>query len=488
MIGMSSGRQDHMTDPSARPLRPLLAGAGALLVTGLLAAPAQAAFPGSNGRVVYERTPSNVTRATLAYPYYDRTELWTSNATGGDLKRLAAFDPELGASAHDPSVSPDGKLVAYVESGEGDSRIHIVGLDGTGDHVWRDDLDDASAPAWSPDGTKLVFVREGQYLDRAAQAQSPSAAHLVIGDAGGGGTLQAVSIDGLEGDARNPQWSPDGKTIAFDSNGRVYVVPASGGSATPVGKPSDDEQVYFEDAQPNWAPDGSAIIFERYVSRYAGRGARIAAVDGTDSGSHLIEVPFTGGAPRNADETAVIGSDDQPQRGVYSPDGLKLLYTGFRYDPGAPQRGLKGFIPTPSLVVAGADGSNAAYFVAPSPAYVLDAADWAPIPKPKSDTTTPVVVSVTPAPQGAVKGETTSRCGSRRNFVIRLRPRGARIAMARVIVNGKRVSAKKGKRWTAKVDLRTLPKKRFKVDVTVWTKDGRRFHEVRRYWTCTPAR
>jgi hypothetical protein len=33
-----------------------------------------------------------------------------------------------------------------------------------------------------------------------------------------------------------------------------------------------------------------------------------------------------------------------------------------------------------------------------------------------------------------------------------------------------------------------MPKRRFKVDITVWTASGKRFHEVRRYWTCTPAR
>jgi hypothetical protein len=60
--------------------------------------------------------------------------------------------------------------------------------------------------------------------------------------------------------------------------------------------------------------------------------------------------------------------------------------------------------------------------------------------------------------------------------------------LARVIVNGKRIRARHGKRWTATVDLRTMPKRRFKVDITVWTASGKRFHEVRRYWTCTPAR
>jgi hypothetical protein len=58
MFDQPVGRPEHMTETGARPLRrPLLAGAAALLAAGLLATPAQAAFPGSNGRVVYEKTP-----------------------------------------------------------------------------------------------------------------------------------------------------------------------------------------------------------------------------------------------------------------------------------------------------------------------------------------------------------------------------------------------------------------------------------------------
>jgi hypothetical protein len=209
----------------------------------------------------------------------------------------------------------------------------------------------------------------------------------------------------------------------------------------------------------------------------------------TDFGSQLLEVPFEKGKPVNASEARLVGTEGGwPERAVYSPDGLGLLYTGTAYNPKAPNRSFKGVAVGRGLVLAGADGSNPAPFVDTDWRSQLIAADWAPIPQPKPAPKPPTKPVVTVKPGGGVKGVTEQRCGSRRNFVIRLRPRGAKIVMARVIVNGKRIKAKQGKRWTARVDLRSLPKKRFKVDVTVWTKDGKRYHEVRRYWTCTPAR
>jgi hypothetical protein len=302
------------------------------------------------------------------------------------------------------------------------------------------------------------------------------------------GTGEPQPLDtGKIDDPDNPQWSPDGKWIAFDADQRVFVVPAAGGTPVAVGEAPDPEAGFTADAFPNWAPDGTAIIFERFRGFGEARAARAT----TDRGSQLIEVPFEHGVPVNASETRVVNADTQPQRPVYSPDGLKLLYAGYAQQPETPLRQLQGVFISTSLLVAGADGSNQDGFVGTTWQASLTAADWAPIPKPKPQpgpSTTPGVTVTPNTTQGGVKGETQRRCGSRRNFVIRLRPRGAKIVLARVIVNGKRVKAKPGKRWIARVDLRTLPKKRFKVDITVWTKDGKRHHEVRRYWTCTPAR
>ena len=76
-------------------------------------------------------------------------------------------------------------------------------------------------------------------------------------------------------------------------------------------------------------------------------------------------------------------------------------------------------------------------------------------------------------------------CTSRRAFTIRL-SRGLRTAT--VTVAGRRVTARRGARLRAPVVLRGLPRGTFRVEITGWTKAGRRVRSVRTYRTCTPRR
>jgi hypothetical protein len=78
---------------------------------------------------------------------------------------------------------------------------------------------------------------------------------------------------------------------------------------------------------------------------------------------------------------------------------------------------------------------------------------------------------------------------SRRKFRIRLvEPRGVKIVNAKVFVNGKRVRVVRGRRLRAPVDLRGLPKGRFKVEIRLKTADGRTIRGTRRYRTCATKR
>jgi hypothetical protein len=101
--------------------------------------------------------------------------------------------------------------------------------------------------------------------------------------------------------------------------------------------------------------------------------------------------------------------------------------------------------------------------------------------------------TVTPAPLPSiaevVRFPSTRRCVSRRKFGIRLRvPKGLKAVKATVFVNGKRVAVRRADRLRSTVDLRGLPKGRFKVKITIKLRDGRSISGTRRYHTCTKAR
>jgi hypothetical protein len=106
----------------------------------------------------------------------------------------------------------------------------------------------------------------------------------------------------------------------------------------------------------------------------------------------------------------------------------------------------------------------------------------------------PPPVSSGPAPPafgqgGFVSAPSNRRCVSRRNFRIRIRrKRGFTIEQAIVFVNGRRVAVRKGRRLTARVDLRGLPKGRFRVRITVILSDGRVITGTRKYRTCSRKR
>src|SRR4030095_14362554 len=112
----------------------------------------------------------------------------------------------------------------------------------------------------------------------------------------------------------------------------------------------------------------------------------------------------------------------------------------------------------------------------------------APSPSPSSASgPTPSTPAVKVTAADVIKLPGVRRCVSRRRFPIRLvQPGGVTLVSATVQVNGKRVKVLKGKRLTARVDLRGLPKGRFTVKITVKTSDGWTLKSTRRYRTCVP--
>lgn len=92
-------------------------------------------------------------------------------------------------------------------------------------------------------------------------------------------------------------------------------------------------------------------------------------------------------------------------------------------------------------------------------------------------------------PSDVIRLRSARRCVSRRAFRIRLRqPSGVTLVRATVSVNGKRVRVLRGRRLTAPVVLRGLPKGRFTVRIVVTTSTGKRLTAQRRYRTCARKR
>ena len=153
------------------------------------------------------------------------------------------------------AVSPDGTRIAFVASARGrQPSLWIRPLDSrVAQEVPRSD--DASAPFWFPDGQSLGFFAEGRLWTTRLRGESPSLRATVIDSAGGASNGEVILI------GRNA--------------GSVLRVPAAGGPATEATVLSSDVGGH---RWPQFLPDG-----RRYIYSAAGGTLMIASVDSTAS-------------------------------------------------------------------------------------------------------------------------------------------------------------------------------------------------------------
>src|SRR6476646_3671617 len=146
----------------------------ALLVVALaFCSAAQGSFPGADGHIVFMRAGS-----------------------GAPEPSLVAVDPATGSQqvlgpGAEPAYSPNGSRLAFVRNG----TVFVGAPDGSGAAA----LGAGEYPAWSPDGGRLVVSRSAGGVRQL----------VVLGLADG----SSVQLTDLAGGATVPAWSPDGSTI-----------------------------------------------------------------------------------------------------------------------------------------------------------------------------------------------------------------------------------------------------------------------------------
>lgn len=142
--------------------------------------------------------------------YLLKSSVWLLDLKGGGVRRLTRW--RLERFLEPISFSLDGSsLVATLDDRRG-RRIVAVDL-----HSHRTRplslLDAAAAePTYSPDGTRLAFVRL-QYLHKSNLPLPVS--ELVVADADGGGARRLMRVKGY---ITSPSWDPSGSRLAFVRN------------------------------------------------------------------------------------------------------------------------------------------------------------------------------------------------------------------------------------------------------------------------------
>jgi TolB protein len=200
------------------------------------------------------------------------------------------------AKGDQPAWSPDGTRVAFHRNGE----IRVVDRDGRNERRltkrapglhWP-----ASFPAWSRDGTRIAF--------------SGTRDLYTVAVASGRLTRLTRSQQSWLGN-HTAAWSPDGRTIAFSRstdafNNDIFLMRADGTNLRRLTRSQGTDGRLGEELMPSWSPDGRTIVF----------------VSNRDGNWELYAIGRDGRGERRL--TATPRSDEQNPR--WSRDGRRILF------------------------------------------------------------------------------------------------------------------------------------------------------------------
>jgi Tol biopolymer transport system component len=253
-----------------------------LTVAGLvgIAGPARAAFPGTNGRIVFDTAFSH------------RPQIFTVRPDGTGLRQLTHV--AKGHAAGSPEFSADGTRIVFAIDGQ----VWVMNADGSAQHqLTRQPGLVNQQPSWSPDGRKIVFSR------CAVLSGMPEFCDLDVMNADGSDLKKLLGGNWIN---QVPEYSPDGHKIAFASDrggftSAVWVMNANGGAVKRLTDPN------LEAGNPDWSPDGTHILFGTNCCRPR---SQIWVMNADGSSPHpLTHMPPRGDAPAAS----------------YSPDGRKIV-------------------------------------------------------------------------------------------------------------------------------------------------------------------
>ncbi len=169
--------------------------------------------------------------------------IWRVNADGTGLTPLTTATAS-GAHSLAPQWSPDGAKVVFdslrkpdgtdAANANGTYNIWLVNADGTGLTPFTTATANGArsfAPQWSPDGAKVIFESQRK-LDGTDAANANGTYNIWLVNADGTGLTPLTTATANGANSYNPQWSPDGARVVFESQRKLDGTDAANANGT----------------------------------------------------------------------------------------------------------------------------------------------------------------------------------------------------------------------------------------------------------------